>query len=803
MKRILTAALLLSLASYGTVLAAGADTEVRSLDARGVPTFVTGDLGTFYKAADPGQTIRDNAELFGAAGNETFKTLSHTTDELGNTHARVRQTLDGIPVFGAEMMVHADHSGQVFALNGRISPRAIPMKAALNADRAVVRGAASAGINKWAPQGDAELAYVLDENGTLSLTWAIWAAYTDANGDDQVDRIFADAATGELVLKAARNKYARNRRTHTANNGTSLPGTLVLSESGGSTSDSAVQAAHDYIGVTYDYYSAVHGRDSYDGNGATLTSTVHYSSNYNNAFWNGSQMVYGDGDGTTFIELSKSLDVDAHELTHAVTDRTADMVYQKEPGALNEAWSDIMGASVEAWSDGSVTSATWLLGEDIYTPGNGFNDALRYMANPTQDNYSPDYYPERLYQGNCTPNSNTNDNCGVHGNSGIANLAYVLLVEGGTHPRNKTTVNVPSIGITKAERIFYSALVNYMGTQSQFEDARNATAQAAADLYGQTEVDAVHLAWDAVGVPGGGGNPPGGGTLENNVAVTGLSDSTNGQQNWTMSVPAGASDLSFQISGGTGDADLYVRFGSAPTTSTYDCRPWLGGNSETCSFASPSTGTYHVMLVAYSTYSGVSLVGSYSTSTPNVGPTANFSFSTTDLSASFTDSSTDSDGTIASRSWSFDDGGTSSATNPSHTYGAAGTYSVTLTVTDDDGATDSISKNVTVTAPPTGGCGGSDSYTGSLADGGSAFEPNGTYYYSGSGTHAGSLSGPAGTDFDLYLQKWRNGSWRTVKSGTSGNSQEDVTYNGGTGYYVWKVESYSGAGSYTLCLDTP
>jgi PKD repeat protein len=191
--------------------------------------------------------------------------------------------------------------------------------------------------------------------------------------------------------------------------------------------------------------------------------------------------------------------------------------------------------------------------------------------------------------------------------------------------------------------------------------------------------------------------PPSDPVLSNGVPITGLAGTKDSQKNFTMNVPAGASNLSFNMSGGTGDADLYVKFGSAPTLTSYDCRPFIGGNTENCPIATAQAGTYHVMIVAFSTYSGVSLTGSYSTSTPNVAPTASFTSSCTDLACSFNASgSSDSDGTISSYSWSF--GGT--GVTASNTFASAGTFSVTLTVTDNDGATDTATQSVTVTAPP-------------------------------------------------------------------------------------------------------
>ncbi len=194
--------------------------------------------------------------------------------------------------------------------------------------------------------------------------------------------------------------------------------------------------------------------------------------------------------------------------------------------------------------------------------------------------------------------------------------------------------------------------------------------------------------------------PPAGNTLTNGVAVTGITLAKDASRTWTLTVPAGATNLRFVTSGGTGDADLFVRFGSAPTTSLNDCKSEGGTSAETCNIATAQAGTYHVMVLAYSAISNVSLTGSFTAGTQqNVAPVAGFNATPNGLTVNFTDTSTDSDGSIASRAWNFGDGTTSTQANPSKTYATAGTYTVTLTVTDNRGATHSTSRQVTVAAP--------------------------------------------------------------------------------------------------------
>ncbi|MFP2913726.1 M4 family metallopeptidase, partial [Pyxidicoccus sp. 3LFB2] len=188
--------------------------------------------------------------------------------------------------------------------------------------------------------------------------------------------------------------------------------------------DPVVNTNYDHLGTVYNCYSSLFGRDSYDNLGKVLISTVHHRVNYVNAFWDGTQMVYGDGDGVNASNLANSLDVTAHELTHAVTDTESDLIYSGESGGLNESMSDIFGAVCEWYGDGAsdVSARHWLIGDDVWTPSIP-NDALRYMNSPTLDGDSLDYYPDY------------SAGTGVHYSSGISNLAFYLLSQGGTHPR--------------------------------------------------------------------------------------------------------------------------------------------------------------------------------------------------------------------------------------------------------------------------------------------------------------------------------------------------------------------------------
>ncbi len=243
--------------------------------------------------------------------------------------------------------------------------------------------------------------------------------------------------------------------------------------------------------MTYDMYRQVLGRDSIDGKGEKLLSNVHVRSNYVNAFWDGKQMSYGDGDGKTSGPLT-TLDIAGHEISHGLTERTAGLIYRNESGGINESMSDILGTGVEwfASQKNSAVKFDWTLGEDCWTPNNGdATDGLRYMNDPTKDRYSIDHY------------SNYPKQTEVHGSSGIMNNAFFLLAEGGTNRTSGIEVQ-GGVGVEKGLQIYGRALMFYMTPNTTFAQAREATVKAATDLFGadSVEVRKVRESWTAVGV---------------------------------------------------------------------------------------------------------------------------------------------------------------------------------------------------------------------------------------------------------------------------------------------------------------
>jgi Zn-dependent metalloprotease len=228
-----------------------------------------------------------------------------------------------------------------------------------------------------------------------------------------------------------------------------------------------------------------------------MISSVHYDVNYVNAYWDGTQMVYGDGDGVDASNLARSMDETAHELTHAVTENESNLIYSGESGGLNEATSDIFGTAVEFYAANSSDVGDYLIGEKININGDG--TPLRYMDKPSKDGGSKDSW------------SSTLGNLDVHYSSGPANHFFYLLSEGsGAKTINGVSYNSPTsngstvtgIGRAKAVQIWYKALTTYMTSTTNYKGARTATLNAASSLYGASSAEyaAVNAAWAAVNV---------------------------------------------------------------------------------------------------------------------------------------------------------------------------------------------------------------------------------------------------------------------------------------------------------------
>jgi Zn-dependent metalloprotease len=592
----------------------------------------TAQINQQYRSASaavgmPARAIDRHAEMIGLEQESTLKLLKSHEDRDGTRHYRYQQTHRGVPVFGEQVIVTERSDGNVSRMFGQtvsglaselpdVAPKLSKARAASLAKRASLGSAAVSRIIE--NESTRQMIYI-DDSGRAHMTYVV-SFFADAPGGGEPTRpvVILDADTGRILKQWDALAHADgtgpggNAKTGQYEYGTDF-GFMDVSQSGstcamsnsvvktvnlnhgtsGSTAFSyncprntvktingaysPLNDAHYFGKVVYDMY------DDYVGSPPLtfqLTMRVHYSNSYENAFWNGSAMTFGDG-ASRFYPLV-SLDVSAHEVSHGFTEQNSGLIYSGQPGGINEAYSDIAGEAAEYFMHGSND---FLVGADIFKS----SGALRYMDDPPRDGnsigHASDYY----------------NGMDVHYSSGVYNKAFYLLA-------NKAGWNTKT-----AFQVFARANQLYWTSSTDYDQGACGVESAATDL-GLTQAD-VTAAFASVGVSCDGGNepPPGGGELEKGVPVTGLSASQGNSINYTMEVPAGASNLTFTMSGGSGDADLYVKFGSAPTDSSYDCRPYKNGNAETCSYATPQAGTYHVRVKAYSSFSGVSLVGDYDT----------------------------------------------------------------------------------------------------------------------------------------------------------------------------------------------
>ncbi|MCL4275502.1 MAG: M4 family metallopeptidase [Anaerolineales bacterium] len=333
------------------------------------------------------------------------------------------------------------------------------------------------------------------ENGTPEQR--VVAQRTLLESDNFRTRRSALAARIARAVMSAQVTGGKDRVVYDAKQGSQLPGTKVRGEGDPPTSDAAVDEAYDGSGITYDLYFDIYGRNSIDNKGLRLDSTVHFQKGYDNAFWDGKQMVYGDGDEDLpvsqrlFNRFTISLDIIAHELTHGVTQYEANLNYSNQPGALNESMSDVFGSLVKQYQrQQTADQADWVIGEGLFTsnvngvgirsmkaPGTAYNDPV--LGKDPQPAHMKDYV------------STIQDNGGVHINSGIPNHAFYVIAR-----------ELSGFAWEKAGRIWYKALTEKLTTTSSFADAANLTFQAATEIYGpgSLEEQAVKFGWAEVGI---------------------------------------------------------------------------------------------------------------------------------------------------------------------------------------------------------------------------------------------------------------------------------------------------------------
>jgi bacillolysin len=430
-------------------------------------------------------------EMFGLADQASQLVAAKTSEtEDGRSFVRFQQLYEGVPVLGGELIVQVSSKNHgIISANGEMATAdSVDTVATVSPSdaKATALGVVSKeyGVDATAPRvGEPQLwiynPSILGVNqDRSSLVWRMDVEST--SGLPIRELVLVDAHMGFVALHFNQVETAKNRQVYDANCTSTLPGSLERSEGESPTGDADVDNAYDYTGYTYDFYWNYHGRDSIDDAGMTIVSTVNYDPNggcdYENAGWSGSQsqMVFGTG-------FASACDVVAHELTHGVTDYESNLYYYMQSGAIAEAFSDIWGEFVELTYNPGLSSDRWLIGEDLPI------GAIRDMQDPPAYG-DPDKMTSTNYR------CGTGDYGGVHYNSGIANKAAYLMVDGDTFNGYVVT----GMGISKTAALFYEVSTNLLTSGSDYADLYDALQQAAINLgYSTADRQTVKNALDA------------------------------------------------------------------------------------------------------------------------------------------------------------------------------------------------------------------------------------------------------------------------------------------------------------------
>jgi bacillolysin len=588
---------------------------------------------------------------------QNLAVLQAETDVLGYEHVRYQQHYLGIPVEHAYQIIHSK-GGSIIRQNGKLVQnfgRQLSAIPAISEAAALQFALASihAQVYKWQVPGEEAFLKAEQQNPTATfyptgslvfysgeeevLPDAMRLAYKfDIYAQEPISRqiVFVDAATGTILgSRSLLHEANANGTAVTGYSGTqpivtdSYNGSYRLRETGrgngiqtfnlnrgtnygaatdftdadnnwnnvNANKDQYATDAHWGAEKTYDYFKVRYNRNSIDNAGFAIKSYVHYSTNYFNAFWDGSRMTYGDGSASYGNKPLTSLDVCGHEISHGLTSFSSNLVYSYESGALNEGFSDIFGTAIEFYA--RPGNANWLIGSDFYT--------IRSMSNPNA------YGDPDTYQGTNWISSST-DNGGVHTNSGVLNYWFYLLSIGGSGTNDKgTAYNVTGIGIDKAGAIAFRLNTVYLISTSKYADARTYGIKAAEDLYGVGSAEAVQTAnaWTAVGVGGGTPTPTctdnyeanetrtASKTISVNTAITAKIGTSTDKDWFTFTTTSAAPKVKITLTNLPADYDVRL-YNSAGTQLAISQNG--STTSETITYNTATSGaTYYVQVYGY------------------------------------------------------------------------------------------------------------------------------------------------------------------------------------------------------------